>query len=326
MSGSLVEPTTPTPELEQGTPSNDDPVTDPPMAFVGDVAVPWDAFETIMQLKVEKYTSRGRVLPTSALLRYRRSTAMRVARFEQLRQATEALGRDYDPTKLSIQMSRQRQQVDDWPAFLRRRGETEGSVEAMRIAELREELLLANLSMPPETPADRAAVFKRLEALNPPRLERFLVSRVFVPDSEDLERAEQLATRAATTPMELGDMAEEEHGEVGWSNTLTRSDFLRPEVREAVKELPIGRVSAPIPVGGGWEVIVVHTRWAPGVGFTADEVAVEIDTRMPRYRLRQYLDRTYPVRWFVNVSDAETPARPTQPTKSVERLPEPQRF
>lgn len=305
--------------VEPGPPRDEGPVADPPMAFVGDASVPWTEFDAIFELKVAKYTARDRVPPESAVLRYRRSIATRLARLEQLRQAVGELGKDYEPTQLSILMSRQRQEIDDWTTHLQRRGETEESIEAMYIADLREELLIANLSMPPETPEDRAEIFEQLRAQNPTRVERVRVSRVFVPGSEGMERAQALSKAAAE---KLGDMADRGRGEVGWSNTLIRADFLRPEVWTVAKDLPIGEVSAPVATDTGWEVMVVHARWEAGTELLLDEAAADIDARMPRHRLHRYLDQHHPVRWFINVTDASASARPTGPMLPMDTLPE----
>ena len=55
-----------------------------PIAKVGDVEIPNEAFATIYELKVKKYTDRGRDIPTSADRRYRKSIAERLIYHEVL--------------------------------------------------------------------------------------------------------------------------------------------------------------------------------------------------------------------------------------------------
>ena len=102
--------------VEPGPPRDEGPVADPPMAFVGDASVPWTEFDAIFELKVAKYTARDRVPPESAVLRYRRSIATRLARLEQLRQAVGELGKDSRLQRLHARSSRICNSSKSWSA------------------------------------------------------------------------------------------------------------------------------------------------------------------------------------------------------------------
>lgn len=314
--------TKPAQQAEEPKPSVGETVADPPLAIVGSERVAWDEFETIYGLKIEKYTSRGRIPPAFADLRYRRSIATRLVRQEQLAQATAELGEDYDPAKLAKRVAGQREGVEDWPRHLRLRAETEASLQAMYIAELREALAQVKLALPPPTADDRAQVLAALKKRHSATNERLRVSRLFVPKATGIRRARQLAKAARGKPDDLASLADPERGEIIRSNELTATDFIVEEVATVVATLPIGQVSKPIATRRGWDVVVVHARWAQGIELQAEDLALDIERSMPRHRLRKYLDQQYPTQWFINVADADAPARPTQPTAPQPALPE----
>ena len=113
-----------------------------PIAKVGKVEIPNEAFTSIYDLKVKKYTDRGRDIPSSADRRYRKSIAERLIYHEVLSQEAKSLGVEYDKAALDARESQQRRGIRDWEKHLSRRGETETSLQDMYIAELREKAIL----------------------------------------------------------------------------------------------------------------------------------------------------------------------------------------
>ena len=118
------------------------PIPDGPIAKVGDVEIPNAKFREIYDLKVKKYADRGRDIPPSADRRYRKSIAERLIYHEVLAQEVAKLGVEYDAAALADRQAQQKRGIRDWDKHLERRGETEESLDAMTIAELRELAIL----------------------------------------------------------------------------------------------------------------------------------------------------------------------------------------
>jgi hypothetical protein len=108
------------------------------VAKVGDQTVPRTDFDAILALKIEKYVSRKREPPQSALDRYRASIAGRLVGHEMLRQEAAARGIADDAAAIDRRANDARDGIADYALHLQRRGETEASLRAMYTAELRE--------------------------------------------------------------------------------------------------------------------------------------------------------------------------------------------
>ncbi|MCA9662119.1 MAG: peptidylprolyl isomerase, partial [Myxococcales bacterium] len=113
-----------------------------PVATVNDKAITAEDFRSIYDLKVKKYSDRGREIPPSADRRYRKSITDRLIYQEVLRQEAAARGINYDEDKLREREEQQRRGIKDWEKHLGRRGETETSLRDMYVAELLELKLL----------------------------------------------------------------------------------------------------------------------------------------------------------------------------------------
>lgn len=122
-------------------PADEPAAAAPTLGTVGDVTLPRAEFDAIVALKVAKYTDRGREPPPKALARYRTSIAARLAHHEQLAQECRRLGLAIDPAALAEREQQERRGIRDWDEHLRRRGETEQSMRALRLADLQETML-----------------------------------------------------------------------------------------------------------------------------------------------------------------------------------------
>lgn len=108
------------------------------VAKVGDQTVPRTDFDAILALKIEKYVSRKREPPQSALDRYRAMLATRLVRHEILRQEAAARGLADDAAAIERRASAAKEGIADYAQHLQRRGETEASLRELYTAELRE--------------------------------------------------------------------------------------------------------------------------------------------------------------------------------------------
>jgi peptidyl-prolyl cis-trans isomerase C len=150
------------------------------VAKVGEVEVPRDAFMAIYDLKLLKYKDRDRAVPRSADRRYRRSIVDRLIWHETLRQEAAALGVDYDPAALEERKAAQRKGIKDWEQHLRRRGESEASLEALFVAELRERAILDKLGKLTITDADVDAEYEKRRESTKADKERIRAAHILV--------------------------------------------------------------------------------------------------------------------------------------------------
>jgi len=141
-------------------------VSDPPLALVGEQVIEWAAFDELYALKADKHLRRGRTPSPRIVLLYRRSVAQRLVRHEQLRQAAAEADLDYSPTDLARSLARRAQGIDDWERHLERVGETEQTIEAIAVAELRARMLLERVGDEPPTPSELDEAFADMVRLN----------------------------------------------------------------------------------------------------------------------------------------------------------------
>jgi parvulin-like peptidyl-prolyl isomerase len=251
------------------------------VAVVAGVPVPRSAFDEVYALKVKKYGDRGRTIPPSADTRYRRSIVERLVYHEQLRQRVVQIGADFDPARLAARVEQQRTGIRDWDEHLERRGETEASLRAMLIAELREEVILERAG---ELAASRAEIEADYEAIKGNWVSeepRIRASHILVPIEpagaggpaalEAAAKAEAVRIHAlATAPgADFAAVARERSsgpsrskgGDVG----IFTAERMAEEFSKVAFAMKVGEVSKPVKTKFGFHIIHVTGKWPPGV-------------------------------------------------------------
>ena len=132
------------------------------LAIIHDEARPMTGFDMLFSLELLKYKDRGREIPPSAARRYRKSISERLIYQRLLELETAELGLSYDPDALAERERMNQHGIDDWAEHLRRRGESEASLRAMYIAELRERALLEARGALSPSAADIEAEYEKV--------------------------------------------------------------------------------------------------------------------------------------------------------------------
>lgn len=287
-----------------------------PIAKVGDVEIPNEAFTSIYDLKVKKYTDRGREIPTSADRRYRKSIAERLIYHEVLAQEAKALGVDYDKAALEARESQQRRGIRDWEKHLSRRGETEQSLQDMYIAELREKAILDKKGLLKVTPEEIQADYDKIKdnwksdkprvrashILVPigPATERVPHGKQAEPDASDEEKAkweadakkkaDEVYAEVIADGADFAAIAEAQStgpsaakgGDIG----IFTADRMAEEFSAAAFAMKVGEISKPVKTKFGYHIIKVTGSWGPGP-LPLEALEDQIVNRLEQRKLHQ---------------------------------------
>ena len=285
-----------------------------PIAVVGGVEIPNEAFTEIYNLKVQKYSERGREIPATADRRYRKSIAERLIWNEVLAQEAKKLEVEYDPDELTKREAQQRRGIRDWDKHLQRRGETEASLKAMYVAELREKAILEKQGALEVSAEEIQADYDKIKGNWSADKPRVRASHILVPvgpkqtrrgddaksdlSDEDKKKQEEEAKKKidelyALATAEGADFAEiaREHstgpsankgGDIG----IFTEDRMAEEFSETAFGMEVGAISKPVKTKFGWHVIKVTGKWPPGdLPLTALED--QIKDRLKQRKLHQ---------------------------------------
>jgi parvulin-like peptidyl-prolyl isomerase len=266
------------------------PIPEGPIAKVGDVEISRDAFLAIYDLKLLKYKDRDRAVPRSADRRYRRSITERLIWHEMLRQEAASLGVDYDPKALEERKAQQRKGIKDWEQHLRRRGESEASLEALFVAELRERAILEKLGKLTITDADVDAEYEKRRESTKADKERIRAAHILVqigpedrpaagapaPTEEErkqweekaLARANEIYAKVSAPDADFTALARElsdgpsarKGGDLG----TFAADRMVEDFSKVAFALKPGEVSKPVKTKFGYHVIKVFAKFPPG--------------------------------------------------------------
>lgn len=287
-----------------------------PIAKVGSVDIPNEAFASIYDLKVKKYTDRDREIPSSADRRYRKSIAERLIYHEVLAQEAKALGVDYDKTALEARESQQRRGIRDWEKHLSRRGETETSLRDMYVAELREKAILSEKGLLEVKPEEIAADYEKIKdnwKSDKPRVrashilipigltkERRPHGKTEEPEASDEDRAKwdteakvladeiyktvlvegadfaAIATEKSTGPSAA------KGGDIG----IFTADRMAEEFSAAAFAMKVGETSKPVKTKFGYHIIKVTGSWGPGE-LPQEALEDQIVNRLEQRKLHQ---------------------------------------
>jgi parvulin-like peptidyl-prolyl isomerase len=299
------------------------------VAVVDGVPVPRSAFDEIYARKVKKYADRGRTIPPSADSRYRRSIVDRLVAHEQLRRRVVELGVDFDPAELAARLEAQRNGIRDWDQHLERRGESEASLRAMVIAELREAVILERAGELAVSRAELELDYEKIKgnwnSLHP----RIRASHILVPvapaapgdDPAALEaaakaEAERIHALACAPGADFAAVARERSSGPSASKGGDLGIFTHERMAEEFSNVAFamnaGEISRPVKTKFGFHIIHVTGRWPPGV-LPIDALEDQIVERLRqrklhagRRALREALATAYPVTHHLLTPEEQT--------------------
>jgi parvulin-like peptidyl-prolyl isomerase len=291
-----------------------------PVAKVGEVDVPNAAFREIYDLKVKKYSDRGREIPPSADRRYRKSIVERLIYHEVLAQEAKALGIEYDAAELAERDQQQRQGIREWDKHLERRGETDTSLREMMIAELREKAILEKLGKLEVTAAEVTEDYEKIKGNWKSDKPRVKAAHILVPigpkadptghspdpsagkaaepsaeerkkwEQEALAKAKEIHAKATAPGADFAKIAEEysdgpskaKGGDIG----IFTPDRMAEEFSEAAFDLQPGQVSEPVKTKFGYHIIKVSGKWPAGE-LPQEALEDDIQERLRQRKLHQ---------------------------------------
>ena len=286
-----------------------------PIAKVGEVEIPNEAFSSIYDLKVKKYTDRGREIPSSADRRYRKSIAERLIYHEVLAQEAKALGVEFDQAALDARESQQRRGIRDWEKHLSRRGETEKSLRDMYVAELREKAILDKKGLLAVKPDEIAADYEKIKDNWKSDKPRVRASHILVPigprkerrphgekapeaseeqkakwETEAKAKADELYTAVMADGADFNAIATEKStgpsaakgGDIG----IFTADRMAEEFSAAAFAMKVGDISKPVKTKFGYHIIKVTGSWGPGL-LPQDALQDQIVNRLEQRKLHQ---------------------------------------
>lgn len=290
-----------------------DPVPSEAVGKVGEVEISNAAFHAIYDLKQQKYKERNKDMPVAADRRYRRSIVDRLVYHELLRQEAERIGVEYDNEKLVERKDRQRKGIKDWEAHLRRRGESEESLEAIAIKELRELAILQGSGALKVSDQDLQAEYEKFKANFDKDEERIRVSHILVrigPDPRDpnkpkgkptdeqqaeyekaaMAKAQELYAKVSAPGADFAAIAKAESdgpsARKGGDLNIVTADRMPKEFSEVAFALSPGQVSKPVVSKFGVHIIRSAAKYAAGL-LPLEAVREQLEERLELSKLRE---------------------------------------
>ncbi|MEM6995907.1 MAG: peptidylprolyl isomerase, partial [Myxococcota bacterium] len=310
-----------------------------PMIVAGPVTIPSDRYFALLDLKAKKYVSRGREMPEPAARRYRVAILDRLSYHDLLRQEAEHVSVDYDKSQLNARSEQQRRGIRDWTRHLERRGETDATLEAMLIAELRERAILEASGALAVSRSDIEAEYEQIKSRFKSSEERLRVSHVLIPiggeggltEADAKARAQDVRNEAVKPGADFGALARthstgpsaSKGGDLG----IVVGDRMAEEFMAAAKALEVGGISEPVRTKFGYHVIRLAGRWPKGE-LPIEALEDQITARLKQHKmhaarraLKKRLFEDTPVQWWLDTEtgDKLTEAAPARPIVSESR-------
>jgi peptidyl-prolyl cis-trans isomerase C len=326
-------------EVAEGSGANHDGDSLPglpkgPVAIVNGNEITTADFRAIYDLKLQKYSDRGREIPKTADRRYRKSIVERLIYQEILRQEAQKRGISYDKDELAQREEAQKRGIKEWDKHLRRRGESEQSLRELYIAELLERALLEADGSLEVTEAEVAEEYEKMKPQYKKEQERIRAAHILVrvgpeqpptpgepmpePSEEDKKKweaeakakADEIYARAIEEGVDFTQLAIEysdgpsarKGGDLG----IFTPDRMVEEFSDAAFALEAGEVSKPIKTKFGFHIIKVFGKYPPGdlpLEALDDQIRERLSARklhQGRRDLKDKLMETYEVK---NVMD-----------------------
>lgn len=291
------------------------PALPDPIATVNDVALPLSQFREIYDLKVKKYTERGREIPPSADRRYRKSITERLVYNEILRQEAKARGMEVDKLQLAEREAQQKQGIKDWDKHLQRRGETEQSLRDMYVAEILEQQFLEKDGKLEVTQAEIDEEYEKIKPNYKSEGERIQAAHVLIPVGpqpappamgekppepapedkekwrrEALAKAEEIYKKATAPGADFSALAKENSvgpsADKGGDLGIFTKDRMVEEFSAAAFKLKPGEISKPVETKFGIHIIKVLAKYPPG-DLPKEALADQIKERLAQRKLHQ---------------------------------------
>jgi parvulin-like peptidyl-prolyl isomerase len=297
-------------KAESSLPSLPDPI-----ATVNDAPVPLARFKEIYDLKVKKYTDRGRDIPPSADRRYRKSITERLIYNEVLRQEAAARGVEVDKTKLAEREASQKQGIKDWDKHLQRRGETEASLRDMYVAEILEQQFLEKDGKLVVTDKEVDEEYEKIKPNYKSEGERIHAAHILIPigpqaqpptpgaekaeptpeekerqRKEAMAKADELYKKVTATGADFSQLAKENSvgpsADKGGDLGIFTKDRMVEEFSVAAFKLKPGEISKPVETKFGIHIIKVLAKYPPG-DLPKEALADQIKERLSQRKLHQ---------------------------------------
>ena len=332
----------PTPEVPGAVPvpSLEPPIPEPGavpgasgtvVARVGTVEITTAEFQALYDLKEKKYVDRGREIPQTAARRYRNSLLERLSYHEVLRQEALRAGVDYDNKELAKRSVQQKRGIRDWAKHLERRGESEASLTALVVAELREYALLDARGELDVSQAELEADYAAVKSSTDSPHERIRASHILVKveggvNEADAEaKADLLYAEAVAPGADFADLARthssgpsaSKGGELG----VFTADRMVEEFSDVAFAMSVGEISRPVKTKFGYHVIKVVGRWPKGVlpmEALEDQARARLQARKlhtGRRALKEELNTKTKVLWFLDPNTGAMLATGQAPTE-----------
>ena len=285
-----------------------------PVATINDKPIPASTFREIYDLKVKKYSDRGREIPPSADRRYKKSITERLVYQEILRQEAAARGVEYDKAALAEREEAQKRGIKDWEKHLQRRGETEQSLRDMYIAELQELKLLEASGKLAVTDAEIDEEYEKVKPNYNADKERVHAAHILIPigpqpqnphdpaaaepsdadkakwREEAMAKAEQVYKLATAPGADFDKLAKENSigpsADKGGDLGIFTKDRMVEEFSVAAFKLKPGEISKPIETKFGVHIIKCIAKYPPG-DLPKEALAEQLRERLYQRKLHQ---------------------------------------
>lgn len=292
------------------------PALPDPIATVNETPIPLAQFKEIYDLKVKKYTDRGRDIPPSADRRYRKSITERLVYNEILRQEAKARGVEVDQKQLAEREAQQKQGIKDWDKHLQRRGETEQSLRDMYIAEILEQQFLEKDGKLVVTDAEVDEEYEKIKPNYKSDAERIHAAHILVPvgpatplqsmggekppeptqeekdrwRKEAMTKADEIYKKVTAPGADFAQLAKENSvgpsADKGGDLGIFTKDRMVEEFSVAAFKLKPGEISKPVETKFGIHIIKVLNKYPPG-DLPKEALADQIKERLSQRKLHQ---------------------------------------
>ncbi len=289
------------------------PIPDGPIALVNGVEISNASFRETYDLKVKKYTDRGREIPSSADRRYRKSIAERLIYQVVLEQEAKAKGVTYDPAALAERDEQQKRGIKDWDKHLERRGETEASLREMAVSELLEKALLDKSGKLQVTQQEIDAEYEKIKGNYKSDKERIRASHILIPigperaepgdqvkepspeeqkkwDAEALAKAQDVYKQVTSAGTDFEAVAKQystgPNASKGGDLGIFTPDRMVKEFSDVAFKLKPGQISKPVRTKFGFHIIKVTGKWSAGE-LPKDALVDQIKERLEQRKLHQ---------------------------------------
>lgn len=267
-------------------------IPDGPVAIVNGKEITSADFHAIYDLKLQKYSDRGREIPKTADRRYRKSIVDRLIYQEILRQEAAKRSISYDKDALAQREEAQKRGIKDWDKHLRRRGESEESLRELYVSELLERALLEADGALEVTEAEIQEEYEKMKPQYKKDKERVRAAHILVRvgpeqapapgepipeptedqkkqwEAEALAKANEIYAKATAEGADFTALAieysEGPSARKGGDLGIFSADRMVEEFSDAAFQLEPGQVSKPIKTKFGFHIIKVHGKYPPG--------------------------------------------------------------